>query len=50
MLDVTCPYVKSFSYHTSGARGLKISMYIPHIEGLKATLQIFDILPRSRDI
>jgi len=39
--------VTSFSSYTSEARGLKIGMHNPHIDGSKVTNQIFDILPRS---
>jgi len=42
--------VTSFSSHTSEARGLKIGMHIPHMDGSKATVQFFDILPRSQEI
>jgi len=42
--------VTSFSSQTSGAIALKISMHIPHIDGSKDMVQIFDILLRSPDI
>jgi len=42
--------ITSFSFHTSEARGLKFGMHNPDIDGSKATIQIFDILPRSWDI
>jgi len=45
-----CLYVTSFFSHTSEARGLKIGMHNPYIDGSKVTIQISDILPRSRDI
>jgi len=32
---------------TIEARGLKIDLHIPHMEGSKVASQIFDILPRS---
>jgi len=43
-------FVISFSSHTSEAWGLKIVMHFPHMDGLKFTNQIFDILSRSWDI
>jgi len=44
------PSVTSFSAHTSVARGMKIGMRNPYMNASKVTNQIFDILPRSRDI
>jgi len=44
MLNVPCLYVTSFSSHTSG---LKIGMYISHMEGFKVTVQIFYTLPEA---
>jgi len=42
------------SPHTSSnsreARGLKIGIENPYMDGSKVTVQIFDILPRSQDI
>jgi len=35
--DVTCLYVISFSSHTSEARGLKIGMHNPCMDGSKVT-------------
>jgi len=35
--------VTSFSSHTSEARGLKIGMHNPYMDGSKVTIQIFDI-------
>jgi len=43
------PSVTSSS-HTIEARGMKIVMNILHIDGSKVTNQIFNILPRSRNI
>jgi len=42
-----CPFVTSFSSHTSEARDLKIVMYNPYMNGSKATIKIFVILPWS---
>jgi len=45
-----CPSVlppATSSSHTIEARGLKIGMHIPHMDGSKVTHQIFDVLPRS---
>jgi len=44
------PSVTSFSGHTSEARGLKIGMHIPHMDGFKFTDHIIDILSTSLDI
>jgi len=46
-IDVVCAYVTSSSKHNSGARGLKIGMQNPYMDGSKVAYQIFDILPRS---
>jgi len=40
----------SSSPHTSKARGLKIGMLNPYMNGSKITNKIFDILPWSWDI
>jgi len=45
--DVTRPAICQFSSPTNGAKDLKIGMHIPHIEGSKVTIQIFDILSRN---
>jgi len=39
--------VTSFSSHNSEARGLKIGMHNPYIDGFKSTDQILDILPSN---
>jgi len=46
-LDVTHASVTSISSHTSEARELKLGMHNSHMDGSKATGQIFSILPRS---
>jgi len=48
--DFTCPFDTSFSSHASEARGLKIGMLNPYMNGSKVNDKIFYILPRSRDI
>jgi len=44
--NIPCPSVTSSS-HTSVARGLKIGMHNPYMDGSKVTVQFFDILLRS---
>jgi len=35
MLDSKCAAITSFSSHTSGARGLKVGMHNPYMNGSK---------------
>jgi len=48
--DIPSPSVTFSSSYTSGARGLKIGMHNPYMDGTKVYDKIFDILSRSRDI
>jgi len=50
LISSVCLFVTSFSSNTSEARGPKIGMHNPYMDGSKFTDQIFDILPRSWDI
>jgi len=43
-LTSVLPYVTLFWSHNSGARGLKIGMHNPYMDGSKVTNKIFDKL------